>query len=101
VIQLHTSGNLVLSSDSDHEVVAQLPTGVRNSGPDNHAPKGVVFRRGWRRVSDTVDGRELLLLQLLRDQMDETMQCRAWHDVDEQTTEVSKSGVNHGEGVLT
>jgi hypothetical protein len=52
-------------------------------------------------VSDTVDGGELFILQLLRDQMDKAMQCCAWHDVDEQTTEVSKSGVNHSERVLT
>jgi hypothetical protein len=73
VICSHTSSDLVLSPDSDHEMVAQLPTCVRNSGPDNHAPEGIMLRRGWRRVSDAVNGGEFLLLQRLRDQMDKTM----------------------------
>jgi hypothetical protein len=36
-------------------------------------------------VSDAVNGGEFLLLQLLWNQMDETMKRRAWHDVDKQT----------------
>jgi hypothetical protein len=62
IVLSRTSSDLVLSPDSDQEVVAQLPTGVRNSGPDDHAPESIMLRRGRRRVSDAVDGGELLLL---------------------------------------
>lgn len=66
-------------------MITKLPTSIGDGGPDDHAAKSVVFRRGGGRVSDAIDSRELLFLQLFGNQMNKTMERSTGHDVDEET----------------
>ena len=88
-------GDLLAPPHGDKKVVRELPDGVWDGRPERHGHDGVVGLGARRRGLDVIDGGEVRLLVLGRDEVDQAVERNARHDVDEEAGDLVEAVEHH------